>query len=143
MGDERLRGGRLIAENGTAFATRESMARKLAEQPLAEVLEHGKITFLYRPRVEEQQADELGEVQRLLVLLAPQANSFQRLLAIGRKRIPRSAKRDRFWGFVDLVLTPRDMSAALDLQIYAGTSTASPMTPSRSKCRSKTRPTTC
>jgi hypothetical protein len=98
------------------------MARKLAEQPLSEVLEHGRITFLYRPRVEEQHADELADVQRLLVLLAPKDNAFQRLIAIGRKRIPRSAKRDRFWGFVDLVLTPADMSAALDLQVY-GTKT--------------------
>jgi hypothetical protein len=80
------------------------------------------VTFLYRPRVEELHADELRDVQRLLIRLAPGDHPFERLIAIGRKRLPRSATRDRFWGFVDLVLTPADMAAALDAQVY-GTKT--------------------
>ena len=86
------------------------------------VLEEGSISFLYRPRVEEKHPDELDDVQRLLILLSPSNSSYERLIAVGRKRLPRSARRDRFWGFVDLVLTTYDMNAALDAQVY-GTQT--------------------
>src|SRR5688500_2475465 len=86
------------------------------------ILEHGSATFLYRPRVEEQHADELDDVQRLIIVLAPQGGPFERAISIGRKRLPRSARRDRFWGFVDLVLTSYDMNAALGAQVY-GTKT--------------------
>jgi len=88
----------------------------------ASTLEQGSITFLYRPRVEEQEPDELDDVQRLILLLSPEGSAFERAIAIGRKRLPGSASRDRFWGFVDLVLTPYDMQAALDAQVY-GTKT--------------------
>jgi hypothetical protein len=102
------------------------MARTAAVA-VEETLEHGSITFLYRPRVEEQHPSDLGDVQRLLMLLSPADGVFERLIAIGRKRVPLS-KRDahektaRFWGFVDLVLTPNDMQAALGAQVY-GTKT--------------------
>lgn len=87
-----------------------------------ETLERGSIAFLYRPRVEEQHPDELDDVRRLLLLLSPAGSPFERLIAIGRKRLPRSARRDRLWGFVDLVLTTYDMHAALGAQVY-GTKT--------------------
>ncbi|HEV7242262.1 MAG TPA: hypothetical protein VGQ36_23730 [Thermoanaerobaculia bacterium] len=83
-----------------------------------QTLEQGSITFLYRPRVEEQNPDELDDVQRLLILLAPDGSAFERLIAVGRKLLPRSARHDRFWGFVDLVLTPDDMQSALGAQVY-------------------------
>lgn len=83
-----------------------------------QALEQGSITFLYRPRVEEQAAEGLDDVQRLLVLLSPENSAYERLIAVGRKRFPHSARRDRFWGFVDLVLTSYDMNAALRAQVY-------------------------
>ena len=86
------------------------------------ILEQGSATFFYRPRVEEQHADELDDVQRLIIVFAPQSGTFERAISIGRKRLPRSARRDRFWGFVDLVLTPYDMNAALGAKVY-GTKT--------------------
>jgi hypothetical protein len=98
------------------------MAARLREAAATERLEQGSITFLYRPRVEEQDPEELEDVQRLLLLLSPAGSAFERLIAVGRKRLPRSARRDRFWGFVDLVLTPYDMHAALGAQVY-GTKT--------------------
>ena len=98
------------------------MARAAAAEAPETVLEQGSATFLYRPRVEEQHPDELGDVQRLLILLSPADSAFERLIAIGRKRIARSKRHERFWGFVDLVLTPYDMNAALGAQVY-GTKT--------------------
>ena len=88
------------------------------EVEFVQTLEQGSITFLHRPRVEEQHPDELGDVQRLLILLSPEDSAFERLIVIGRKRLPRSARRDRFWGFIDLILTPYDMQAALGAQVY-------------------------
>lgn len=97
------------------------MARTAAVEE-AQTIEHGSITFLYRPRVEEQHPDDLRDVQRLLIQLSPHASAFERVIAIGRKRLPASFRRDRFWGFVDLVLTPYDMHNALGAQVY-GTKT--------------------
>jgi hypothetical protein len=92
----------------------------LAEE--TRTLEQGTMTFLYRPRVEEQHPDELDDVQRLILLLSPEGSAFERAIVIGRKRLPASASRDRFWGYVDLVLTSYDMNAALGAQVY-GTKT--------------------
>jgi hypothetical protein len=89
---------------------------------MARTLEQGSITFLYRPRVEERHPDELQDVQRLLMLFSPDVSPFERVIAIGRKRLSPSAQHDRFWGFVDLVLTSYDMQAALGAQVY-GTKT--------------------
>jgi hypothetical protein len=97
------------------------MARTAVAE-VARTIERGDITFLYRPRVEQQEPDELSDVQRLILLLSPEGAAFERAIAIGRKRLAPSAKRDRFWGFVDLVLTPYDMQAALGAQVY-GTKT--------------------
>jgi hypothetical protein len=83
-----------------------------------ETLELGSMAILYRPRVEEWDADELADVQRFLILLRPEASAFERLIAVGRKPLPPSTRHDRFWGFVDLVLTPFDMTAALSAQVY-------------------------
>jgi hypothetical protein len=87
----------------------------------AETLELGSMTFLYRPRMEDEHPEE-SDVQRLLLLLRPDDSAFERVIAIGRRRLPRPARHERFWGFVDLVLTPFDMAAALEAQVY-GTKT--------------------
>jgi hypothetical protein len=104
-------------EQGTVFEVAPAMAA-LREAAEVQLLERGSVTFLYRPRGEQQDPDELQDVQRLLILLSPAGSPFERLIAVGRKRLPRSARRDRFWGFVDLVLTPYDMHAALGAQVY-------------------------
>jgi hypothetical protein len=85
-------------------------------------LESGELRFLYRPRVEQFEPEELGDVQRILLLLTPRGALFERLIVIGRKRLARSKRRERFWGYVDLVLAHYDMQAALDAQVY-GTKT--------------------
>lgn len=95
------------------------MGQPLAVDAEVSVLEQGRITFLYRPRVEEQQPEELADVQRMLILLEPDERSRYRLIALGRKRMPRSGRQERFWGFVDVVLDhPQDMEAVLAAQTY-------------------------
>ena len=97
------------------------MSRR-ALAPVPQTIERGSIAFLYRPRVETSSVGGLDDIQRVIVLLSPERQPFERAIAIGRKRLPRSARRDRFWGFVDLVLTPGDMRVALDAKLY-GTKT--------------------
>lgn len=88
----------------------------------AQPIERGEITLLYRPRVERSAVASLSDVQRLLVRLAPEGSRYERVIAIGRKLLPRSGSAGRFWGFVDLLLAPSDMQAALGAQVY-GTQT--------------------
>jgi hypothetical protein len=110
-------------DDGIPFEPARRMARSAAAaEEAVRTIEQGSITFLYRPRVEEQHADELDDVQRLLILLSAEGAAFERVIAVGRKRLPPSSRRDRFWGFVDLVLTHYDMHAALGAQVY-GTKT--------------------
>lgn len=91
--------------------------------PAVNVLEQGRIAFLYRPRVEEHDPDELADVQRLLVVLEPEGSERYRLIGMGRKRMPTSGRHERFWGFIDAVLDhPQDMEAMLAAQTY-GTKT--------------------
>jgi hypothetical protein len=95
---------------------------RIALAAAAETLEKGAIAFHYRPH-----DGGLDEIQRIVVVLAPQESAFQRAIVIGRKRLTRAAPRDRFWGFVDLVLTPSDMHAALSALVYS--------TPTRALCQ--------
>lgn len=99
------------------------MAQQSAAARELRVLEQGRITFLYRPRVEEQQPEELADVQRMLVVLEPDGRERYRLIALGRKRMPRAGRQERFWGFLDAVLDhPQDIEAVLAAQTY-GTKT--------------------
>lgn len=99
------------------------MGRQLATATAIEVLEQGRITFLYRPRVEERDPHELTDVQRMLVVLEPDGRDRYRLIGMGRKRMPSTGRHERFWGFVDAVLDhPQDMEAVLAAQTY-GTKT--------------------
>lgn len=84
----------------------------------SETLEIGSIKVLYRPRAEDPDRSELENVERLLVLLQPEGGPFERVIAIGRRRLAPDVRHERFWGFVDLVLTPFDMAAALEAQVY-------------------------
>ena len=86
--------------------------------PLEHTLEHGSLSFFFRPRVEEQQPDESDDVQRLLFLFSPGGSPMERLIAIARERTRPPDGHDRLWGYVDLVLTPYDMQVALGAQVY-------------------------
>ena len=94
------------------------MARR-REEAEERVLERGEISLMYRPRVERWQPEDVGDVQRLLLVLCPERRARYRVIAIGRKRLPDGKTHDRFWGYVDLVLdSPTDLRAALGAQTY-------------------------
>jgi hypothetical protein len=85
---------------------------------MLDVLERGTLTLLFRPRINRDQIESIDDVQRLLMLLEPDGRGHVRLIAIGRKRLPRPARHERFWGFVDLVRSRRDVATALGPQTY-------------------------
>jgi hypothetical protein len=78
-----------------------------------EIVERGAIDILYRPRVEHEEVESLRDVQRLLLLLAPDGRDQTRLIALGRKQL-----RERFWGFVDIVDDPQYVELTLGAHTY-------------------------
>jgi hypothetical protein len=80
------------------------MARARRPRKPAEfrVIERGDVFFFYRPRVERNAPRGEDDVQRFLVVLAPDAERRFRLLTVGRKKLPGASAqaRERNWGFV-------------------------------------------
>lgn len=77
------------------------------------------MSLVYRPRVERWQPEDTADVQRLLLVLCPERRARYRVIAIGRRQVPRGGTHERFWGWVDLVLdSPSDLRAALAAHTY-------------------------
>jgi hypothetical protein len=89
----------------------------------SEPLERGEISFLYRPHDAELSGRDPDPVQRLFLRIEPTCSPYHRLIAVAREKQLSAGARHRFWGFVDLVLTPSDLDRALEAQVY-GTRTA-------------------
>jgi hypothetical protein len=68
-----------------------------------QIVEKGDIYFAYRSRVEENDAEGLGDVQRFFMVLKPQGKRPFRLAVLGRKRLPEADRHERIWGFIDMV----------------------------------------
>lgn len=66
------------------------------------VTERGDLFFFYRPRVEQDAPRGERDVQRFLVVLAPDGGERLRLVAIGRKHLPAATRlgRERNWAWV-------------------------------------------
>lgn len=67
------------------------------------VVERGDIFFAYRPRVNEDKAEGLADVQRFFMVLKPDGEKLIRLAVIGRKRLPQAKEHERVWGFIDRI----------------------------------------
>ena len=69
-----------------------------------EIVEKGDIYFFYRPKVEEEEATGLGDIQRFFMVLKPEGRAEFRLAMLGRKRLPQADRHERIWGFIDRVV---------------------------------------
>ncbi|KAK9917620.1 hypothetical protein WJX75_006559 [Coccomyxa subellipsoidea] len=90
------------------------------EQP-KEILEEGRIYFLYRPRVGLEDAHSLSDVQRFFIIMSPTSREGapHRLIPIGKKRLPDPTKRERFFGFVQATDKKLDnLTAGLEAKEY-------------------------
>lgn len=68
-----------------------------------EVLERGNIYFAYRPKVDEEEPEGLGDVQRLYVVLGSREGRY-RLISVGTKQMPEVEDGgDQYWSFVEIV----------------------------------------
>jgi len=86
---------------------------------MAEILEAGHVYFFYRPRVQQDEAHGLRDVQRSYMVLHPRGKRVWRLIVIPRKRLPEVGSHEREWAFVDLVgRSPEEVEDALDRQQY-------------------------
>lgn len=68
-----------------------------------EIVEQGDIFFAYRPRIGEDAAEALADVQRFFMVLKPRGGAPFRLAVLGRKRLPDADRHERIWGFIDMV----------------------------------------
>ena len=87
---------------------------------MVDVLERGDIFFVYRPRVQEESAEGLEDVQRSYMVLSPEGKQRHRLILLGQKRLPAIRDGgDRVWGYVDMVeRDPRKVDDELGRQTY-------------------------
>jgi len=80
------------------------------------VLERGRLSFAFRPRVENQDG-----IQRMFMLMSS-SDARHRRIVIGRNRLPRvdgDPRRERAWAYVDRVAeTPHDLFADLQARTY-------------------------
>jgi hypothetical protein len=93
--------------------SRRRLPARLAE---VRVTERGGVFFFYRPRVERDAPRGEDDVQRFLVVLAPDCGDRFRLLTVGRKHLPFAAPRarERNWGWVMKVAgAPEDIEVEL------------------------------
>jgi len=87
--------------------SQESTVDVTTNQPIAQnnILEKGLIYFFYRPKIGVELAKDMNDVQRFFILLQsfPDQNqkSFNRLLRIGKKKLPSLHEHNRFWGIVE------------------------------------------
>ena len=66
-----------------------SMRRKHGRPP-AEVggdRRKGDIYFAYRPRIEDDKAEDLGDIQRFYMVMKPEGQRRLRVAVLGRKRL--------------------------------------------------------
>lgn len=86
-----------------------------------ETLERGNVYFLFRPKIGEESPERLEDVQRMFVVLSPEASQRYRLLIIGRKQLPEPEKggQEKNWGFVDAISNNAEtIENRLDPQAY-------------------------
>ncbi|KAI9016943.1 hypothetical protein BC832DRAFT_617602 [Gaertneriomyces semiglobifer] len=119
------------AGNGSKSVKQESSAAS-SSTGLKEgkgTLEQGRIYFFYRPKVERTQAESLDDVQRLYIILQPDAapgggsasyGPKARLMTIGKKKLPEIRSRARYWGFVAAVAdNAKELSSGLEEEKYS------------------------
>lgn len=84
-----------------------------------DILERGNIYFLYRPKVEQEEVNNLDDIQRFYIVLEPHGKQSYRLMAMGQKKLPDvNKKQSQAWGFVESV---KDNAKELEQSLRAKT----------------------
>ncbi len=77
------------------------------------ILEQGDIYFFYRPKVRSKDENKytprgIDDVQQFYIILKPENDNHYRLLIIGKKRLPKATKHQKYWAYIDLITTKKD-----------------------------------
>ncbi|MBV8092515.1 MAG: hypothetical protein JOY71_08100 [Acetobacteraceae bacterium] len=85
-----------------------------------ELIERGDIFFIYRPKVDHEEAAGFDDVERFYIVLRPQRRRLWRLIVIGRKPLPGIETHERNWGFVDRIFAnPEEVREELSAATYS------------------------
>ncbi|WVW80062.1 hypothetical protein I302_102035 [Kwoniella bestiolae CBS 10118] len=85
---------------------KESGEKDSDDEPRHGTLESGHIYFLYRPKVETEEAESLDDISKFHILLIPQSGKhsqghYHRIIEVGKKKLPDpGAKHQVIWGLV-------------------------------------------
>lgn len=76
---------------------------------MAEVFETGDIAYLYRPQVDEDEPEGLGDVQQAALVLRPHGGGWRQIV-LGEKQLPdpEASGSHRTWAFVESVGESRE-----------------------------------
>jgi hypothetical protein len=86
---------------------------------MTRVLERGDVFFFYRPRVGVEDARSLRDVARFFLILVPDARGCDRLVVVGRKRLPDPDRHERGWALVaELAGRPDELRDAVGRRVY-------------------------
>jgi hypothetical protein len=86
---------------------------------MTRVLERGDVFFFYRPRVGVAEARSLDDVARFFFVLHPDAHGRDRLVVVGRKRLPDPERHERVWALVaEVADRPDELREAVGPRVY-------------------------
>ncbi|KAK4686067.1 hypothetical protein P7C73_g4061, partial [Tremellales sp. Uapishka_1] len=91
-------------DNGPSVVEKESTPE--FDEPRHGTLEQGHIYFLYRPKIELDEAESIDDISKFHILLLPttgphSTSHFHRIIEIGKKKLPDpGAKHQVIWGLV-------------------------------------------
>ena len=95
------------------------MAKVSTVNDKSKIIEQGDIFFFYRPKVDTEEVEDLGDVQRFYMITAPDDNSKYRLFLIGQKQLPeivegKSTSEEKNWALNILTTSnPKDIQKEL------------------------------
>lgn len=86
---------------------------------MTRTLERGDVFFFFRPRIGVEQVRALDDVARFFVVLDPDARERDRLLVVGRKRLPDPSRHERAWALVaEVTERPEELLEDLEPREY-------------------------
>lgn len=95
------------------------MAKVSTVNDKSKIIEQGDIFFFYRPKVDTEEVEDLGDVQRFYMITAPDDNTKYRLFLIGQKQLPeivegKSTSEEKNWALNILTTSnPKDIQKEL------------------------------
>lgn len=86
---------------------------------MTRVLERGDVFFFYRPKVDVDEVRSGDDVARFFFVLDPDELDWDRMVVVGRKRLPDAERHERAWALVAKVEgSPEEVRDDLEPRVY-------------------------